>query len=147
MVEPLASADSRGENKVVASERASAILSPTARGPFAIPLPKEPPSFLEWFSIRFAQYILFFILGLTAIFLLLWWFGIPTVEEVDRLFGETGEPRERLEALRSLRKEHFDQYRDLFQILVLSGLTPLFTMLAGYAFGARQRKEKEEEEE
>jgi len=52
-----------------------------------------------------------------------------------------------LETFRGLQRDHFDQFRDLFQIIVLSGLVPLFTMLAGYAFGSKEKQERENNEQ
>lgn len=60
----------------------------------------------------------------------------PSLAEIQALFGSSGSYQEVLEALQALRSARFGELRDLFQIVVLSGLVPLFTL---YAFGSRQR--------
>lgn len=79
------------------------------------------------------------ICGLAVAFLVTWWRTRPSIVDVQALFGSSGSAKEVLEALQALRSAHFGELRDLFQIVVLSGLVPLFTLLAGYAFGSRQR--------
>ncbi len=46
-----------------------------------------------------------------------------------------------IETLCELRRDHIDHFRDILQLLVLSGLTPLVTLFAGYTFG-RQENER-----
>ena len=85
--------------------------------------------------------------GLAVLCLIAWWFTRPSPEEAQLLLGTDATPKEILEALRDLRRDHFDQLRELFQLVVLSGLVPLFTLLAGYAFGTREREKQEQEEQ
>lgn len=106
-----------------------------------LPTFREPPSFSEWFGARLASRLLWVICGLAVVFFGFWWLTRPTLAEVRPLAGS--DPKEVLETLRNLQRDHFDQFRDLFQLIVLSGLVPLFTLLVGYVFGARQREKQE----
>ena len=99
----------------------------------------RPPSFQELAGARLATVVLGVICGLAVAFLVTWWWTRPSLAEVQALVGSSGSAKEVLEALQALRSAHFGELRDLFQIVVLSGLVPLFTLLAGYAFGSRQR--------
>jgi len=81
-----------------------------------------------------------------VLFLIAWWFTRPSIAEVQKMLNDSAEPKEVVELLRNLRRDHFDYFRDLFQLVVLSGLVPLFTLLVGYAFGSREREKGEQEE-
>ncbi len=98
----------------------------------------EPPTWIQAFSGRLAGRLLVVICSLAIAFLLAWWFTQPTLAEAQQLAGKGAQAKELLETLQVLRRDHFDQFRDLFQLVVLSGLVPLFTLLAGHAFGTRQ---------
>ncbi|MBM3237048.1 hypothetical protein FJZ31_12220 [Candidatus Poribacteria bacterium] len=112
-----------------------------------VPEFREPkPTWLEWFLSNLVRYFLWFICGLAVLFLLAWWFTRPSLAEVHQLFGAEAKPNEVLEAFRGLQRDHFDQFRDLFQIIVLSALLPLFTLLAGYAFGSREKQREQSNE-
>jgi hypothetical protein len=97
------------------------------------------PTFLELSGVWLAGLVLLVICVLGVAFVVTWWWTRPSLTEVQALFGSSGSAKEVLEALRALRSAHFGELRDLFQIVVLSGLVPLFTLLAGYAFGSGQR--------
>lgn len=72
----------------------------------------------------------------------LWFFTLPTVADVQSLCksatGTTPDAAKHVELFTSLRKVHTDGFKDMFQLVVLSGLIPIFTLLAGYVFGTRQ---------
>jgi hypothetical protein len=106
-------------------------------------LAPHPPTFQQWHGARLANRVLWFICGLAFVFLGAWWFTRPSIAEVKDLLGSSVNGKELLEALRNLRTDHFNAFRDLFQLVVMSGLVPLFTLLAGYAFGARQAEKQE----
>ena len=110
------------------------------------PVPK-PSTFVQWFGARLLSRLLWVICGSVAVFLLSWWITRPSVAEVQDLFGASANAKEVLDALSILRRDHFDQFRDLFQLLILSVLVPLFTLLAGYAFGTRQMEKQAGAEE
>ena len=114
--------------------------------PLVDPL-KEPPTWTQWFGGNLASRVLWFVCALSVLFLIAWWFTRPTLAEVQKILGNAAAPKDVLETLRNLQRDHFDQFRDLFQIVVPSGLVPLFTLLAGYAFGAREREKREQEGE
>ena len=99
---------------------------------------REPLKFSEWFGAQLANRILWFICGLATTFLIAWWFTRPSLTDVQQLLGPSAQGKDLVEVLRSLRRDHFDQFRDLFQLVVLSVLVPLFTLLAGYTFGKRE---------
>lgn len=109
----------------------------------SLPELREPPSFTEWFGASLASRLLWVICTLAVAFLVAWWLTRPSLTEVQQLFNPSTQGKDLVETLLNLRREHFEQFRDLFQIVVLSGLVPLFTLLAGYAFGARQREKQE----
>ena len=98
-----------------------------------------PQTYLEQWGVWLAGLVLSVICVLAVAFLVTWWWTRPALAEVQALFGSSGPAKDILEALQALRTAHFAELRDLFQIVVLSGLVPLFTLLAGYAFGSRQR--------
>ncbi len=108
---------------------------------------KQPPTWIQQFGGNLASRVLWFVCGLAVLCLIAWWFTRPSLEEAQLLLGTDATPKEILEALRDLRRDHFDQLRELFQLVVLSGLVPLFTLLAGYAFGTREREKQEQEEQ
>lgn len=103
---------------------------------------KPDPTWLQWFLSRLIRYFLWIICGMAALFLFGWWFTRPSLAEVQQLLGADAKPNEVLEALRGLQRDHLDQFRDLFQLIVLSALVPLFTLLTGYAFGSKEKQEQ-----
>jgi hypothetical protein len=111
-----------------------------------LPKFREPPSFSEYVASDLIRILLWVICGLVLVFLIIWAFTRPTVDQVRALVGSAADAKMLLEALSSLQRDHFDQFNRLFQLLVLSGLVPLFTLLAGYAFGSRQRQKAKEQE-
>ncbi len=104
-----------------------------------------PPTFEQFHGARLASRVLWFICGLAVIFLGAWWYTRPSLADVQQFLGAAANGKDVLDALQSLRTQHFNEFRDLFQLVVLSGLLPLFTLLAGYAFGARQAEKQEHE--
>jgi hypothetical protein len=104
---------------------------------------RELPSFPQVFSAYMARLILVVICLLIAALLVAWWFTRPTLSEVQQILGQSAEAQKVLEAFSELTRDHFDLFRDLFQLVVLSILVPLFTLLAGYAFGSRERETQE----
>ena len=107
---------------------------------------EKPPTWVQALGGRLASRVLWFVCGLAVLFLIAWWFTRPSFAEVQKMLSDSAEPKEVVELLRSLRRDHFDHFRDLFQLVVLSGLVPLFTLLAGYAFGSSEREKREQEE-
>lgn len=108
----------------------------------ALPRP-GPKSFLEWSGTVQMAILLTFICALAAVFLVVWGVTRPTLEDVTALVSAGGAeenakaatPEQVAEMMSSLQRDHFEQCRNLFQIVVLSALVPLFTLLAGYVFG------------
>ena len=120
--------------------------SPQARQPIAgifgeVPTFRERPTFHEWFGAILASRLLWFICGLALAFVAGWWWTRPTLAEIQSLLGSSADPKEVVDTLEKLQSNHFDHFRGIFQLVVLSGLVPLFTLLAGYAFGSRARQE------
>lgn len=95
------------------------------------------------FAARLVGYLLGVVCAIVAGFLAIWWLTRPSLAEVQSIFGPSAAPKEIIDTLRELRRDHLDQFRDLFQLVVLSGLVPLLTLLAGYAFGTREKEEQE----
>ncbi len=101
---------------------------------------KEPASYVEWIGSHLASRVLWFICGLAVAFAISWWLSRPTLEQARALIGTSAEAKEIVDAFSKLQAEHFDHFSRLFQLIILSGLVPIFTLLAGYAFGSRQRE-------
>ena len=111
---------------------------------------RERPSFVQWLGGRLASRVLWFVCAMVVAFSGAWWLTRPCLTEVQNILGSSADPKDVVEILRELQRDHFDQFQGLFQLLVLSALVPLFTLLAGYAFGTRQMEKQpgmEEEEE
>lgn len=97
----------------------------------------ERPTFTQMFGARILNILMGVICSLVIAFLLAWLFTRPTLVQVKETLGSTAEPKVVLETFRELQRDHFDYFRGLFQLLVLSGLIPLITLFAGYTFGAQ----------
>lgn len=107
----------------------------------------KQPTFQQLKGARLTEIMLWFIFLLIVIFLVGWWLTRPTVADVQTILGEAASGKEKLEALQSLRSEHFNVFRDLFQLAVASVLVPIFTLLAGYAFGSREAERTREDQQ
>ncbi len=102
---------------------------------------RERPTFVQLSGVRFLGLLIWIICGLIVAFFASWLFTRPTFASVQAMLGDTVDPKVVVETLRALRGDHVDHYRDIFQLLVLSGLVPLVTLFAGYTFG-RQENER-----
>jgi hypothetical protein len=98
------------------------------------------PSYLEWSGTRQMSGVLIIICVVAVGLLITWGSTRPTAAEAKGFAGAAAKPEETLGVLIQLRDEHFENFRDMFQLIVLSGLVPLFTLLAGYVFGKRPEK-------
>jgi hypothetical protein len=106
--------------------------------------PTPPPdTFEKGFGARLMLILLAVICGLTLAFALSWWFTRPSLQDASKLVeivrsnppAKALEPQAVAEVLSKMQQEHNNGYRDFFQLLVMSALVPLFTLLAGYVFG------------
>lgn len=103
----------------------------------------RPSSFLELSGTRQMNVLLAFICICAVAFLILWGMTRPNIEDVQTIAKAAGaaegadamKPADAATMLSELRREHFEQFREVFQIVVLSVLVPLFTLMAGYVFG------------
>jgi hypothetical protein len=123
---------------VADTARESVQLSRVTRG---FPDARERPTFVQLYGVRFLGLLIWVICGLIAAFFATWCLTRPTFTSVQGMFGDAVEPKVVVDTLRELRRDHVDHYRDIFQLLVLSGLVPLVTLFAGYTFG-RQESER-----
>src|SRR5262245_59126373 len=89
------------------------------------------------FGARILNILMGVICSLVVAFLLAWLFTRPTLVHVKNTLGDGADTKVLLEAFRELQRDHFDYFRGLFQLLVLSGLIPLITLFAGYTFGSQ----------
>ena len=96
-----------------------------------------PRTYLEWTGSWQMSSVLGVICFVTVGLVLSWGSTRPTIQEAQAFAGANADPEASLRVLIQLRDEHFENYRDMFQLVVLSGLVPLFTLLAGYVFGKR----------
>ena len=98
---------------------------------------RERPTFTQAFGARVLNLLLWVICGLVVAFLLAWLTTRPTLAQVQSALGTNADSKAVLETLREMQRDHADQFRSFFQLLVLSGLVPLITLFAGYTFGVR----------
>lgn len=115
-----------------------------------VPRFRKPLAFKEWFSSKLVSRLLWFICALAVGIIVVWLSTRPTLADAHSLTKSTSTTAkvaasEVVETLRTLRKDHFEQFKSLFQLIVLSGLVPLFTLMAGYAFGGKEREGEENE--
>ena len=103
-----------------------------------------PKSYLEWWGTTFMAVLLGAIILLCMMLAIVWMASRPTMSDVVEVLGPAAttapanggaDGSAHLQMLEKLQRTHFEQFRDLFQVLVLSGLVPLFTLIAGYVFG------------
>jgi len=97
--------------------------------------PPKPRSFLEWSGARQMTAVLAVICLMAFGCLLSWAVTQPTLADARSLAGSAPDGQPTLQVFTQLRDDHAKNYRDMFQAVVLSGLVPLFTLLAGYVFG------------
>jgi hypothetical protein len=105
----------------------------------------ERTTFKEYFGMWMAIGALGVVAVLILAFFALWATTRPSVADARFMAELLQQPP--IEVLRDLRAEHFEQYADAFQLFVLSGMVPLFTLLAGYTFGSARRKDQDAGEE
>lgn len=104
---------------------------------------RERPTFQQFKGAFLAQMTLWFIFALLVIMLVVWCVTYPRVADMEAILGAVASGntleigKERLQALQSLRSEHAKTFLDLFQFAIAS-LVPIFTLVAGYAFGSRE---------
>ena len=106
--------------------------------------PSQPRSHLEKKGTLAMLMLLWAICISVVLFLLCWWCTRPSQTDVKDLAvalagqNATVSAEQLREVLVAMRQEHSTSLKDLFQTLVLSGLVPLFTLIAGYLFGKGQ---------
>ncbi len=100
-------------------------------------LDPKPASYLEWTGVRQMTLVLVLICLVVGGFVLAWSLTQPTLTQAQALAtaGNVTDPQAVVKLLGELRAAHTTQYKEMFQVAVLSGLVPLFTLLAGYVFG------------
>jgi len=99
---------------------------------------RQRPTFSQLFGARILSPLLWIVCGLVVAFLCAWLGTRPTLTQVQSMHGTNPDSKAVVETLRELQRDHADQFRSLFQLLVLSGLIPLITLFAGYTFGVRE---------
>ena len=113
-------------------------------------LEPKAKTFLEAWGVRFMRLLLYAIVVATCLVLLAWFATRPDMQDVETILGQA-DPNDpaaaaRLDALERLCQNHLNHFQDLFQMLVLGGLVPLFTLMAGYVFGRHQAERTQQEE-
>ncbi len=106
----------------------------------------DPASYLEWSGIRQMAIVLAIICIAVVGFLAAWVFTLPSIEEVHTLVegGTISDPQTAAGLLDQLRDAHLKRFREMFQLLIMSALVPLFTLLAGYVFGKSSSNRSEQ---
>ena len=89
----------------------------------------QRPTFTQTFGARSLYILLGVICVLVVAFFGAWLATRPTLAQVREALGVSAEPKMVLETLRELQRDHVDYVRSLFQLLVVSGLIPLVTLL------------------
>ncbi len=118
------------------------------RFPFQEPMPK---SFLEIWGIQFMRWLLLAIIVVTGLLAVAWFATRPCTSDVTAILT-SADPNSRataaahIDALEKLCANHLNNYRDLFQLMVLGGLVPLFTLITGYVFGRSHAQQKPQDE-
>lgn len=116
------------------------------------PLDPKPASYLEWKGVGQMTVVLVLICLIVGGFVVGWALTVPTLEEAQALAkaGNVTDPTVVVSLLGELQSTHTTQFKEMFQLLVMSGLVPLFTLLAGYVFGrgkaAGEAGDREDEE-
>ena len=102
----------------------------------------KPTSFLELSGTVQMGLLLVVVCLVTLLMLVAWWSTRPTLQDVETLLKAAAgssqqplEPEKVAQTLGLLQRDHADQFRNVFQFAVMSGLVPLFTLMAGYVFG------------
>jgi ABC-type spermidine/putrescine transport system permease subunit I len=113
-----------------------------------IPLPKVPManSFLEFFGVWLMAGLIVAMAIIIVVLLSAWWWTMPDCQQVMRMLSSEGraqsiEPDKFLQLWTKLEEAHTQMFTSIFQTVVLSGLVPIFTLLAGYVFGKAQAVE------
>ncbi|HPO13675.1 MAG TPA: hypothetical protein PLI09_09535 [Candidatus Hydrogenedentes bacterium] len=101
----------------------------------------KPQSFLEWSGV-FQMAVLLGVICLAVFaFIFIWWHTLPTLQSTAQLLSSTTpqaqpqDPEKILQLWTKLQEAHTQTCTSVFQTVVLTGLIPLFTLLAGYVFG------------
>ncbi len=99
----------------------------------------KPQSFLELSGVIQMAVLLGVICVAAFVFLLIWWHTLPTLQSTMQLLSspqaQPQDPEKILQLWTKLHEAHTQTCTNVFQTVVLTGLVPLFTLLAGYVFG------------
>ena len=99
---------------------------------------QRKPTFPEVHGARLALIALVVICGISVGLFIAWIVTMPSIGELQAL-GLIANGDTSSEIIRSIRAAHTSTFGELFKNIVLAGLVPLFTLLAGYAFGTSRR--------
>ena len=102
----------------------------------------RPATFLESVGTRMMVGLLMTVAVVTVALFVCWVAGRPDAARLAldlRQFPTTAPsslaPEQVLDLLAKRQAAYDESFRGMFQLLVLSGLVPLFTLMAGYVFG------------
>lgn len=109
----------------------------------------KPKTYLEWWGTWLMLILLVIICAVCLVTLGLWWWTRPTQADLVAVLtasaGGTTQPTvppdQRIDLLGKLQRSHTEQCVAVFQLVVLSVLVPLFTLVAGYVFGRNKSEE------
>ena len=127
--------DTLGDVSEVVLNKSRTLLSDIAE---ELPSLRTQPTWIEWFGARLAKMVLLFIGFLLLLFVLIWWSTLPSISEVGTALGPNPDPVKLAEAFNKIRESHTQWVTEFFQPVVVTTLLPIFTLLAGYAFGSQQ---------
>src|SRR5712691_10570492 len=91
----------------------------------------KPSTFLELRGTQQMTVVLYVICAVTVLFLIAWWTSRPALKDADAVLraanaGAQIDADKLVEMLGKLQRDHTEQFRTLFQVVVMSALVPLF---------------------
>lgn len=99
-------------------------------------LPK-PTNYPQLLGAKMAKTILAVIIAVSVLIWSRWALTVPTIADAKSILPSNAPSDEVMKILKTLQSEHFATFRSIFDLLILSCFMSLFTLVAGYAFGAR----------
>jgi hypothetical protein len=106
----------------------------------------QPTTYLEGAGSSMLGWTLAAIVGVSALFIASWWWSLPGPSEVAsyvKTFAPSNEPtkltpEQIIDLVSRMRASHTELYKSMIQMVVLSVLLPIFTLVAGYVWGSNR---------
>ena len=108
----------------------------------SVPRIPAPKTYLERWGIIQMSVLIGVICLVCFTMIAMWWSTRPTYADCAALFAagrgaatQPVTPEQVVELVDRMQSRRAEQYRGMIQLVVLSVLVPLFTLIAGYVFG------------